>query len=216
VHLRHPLMADAQVGRDVTDPEGATLAHRPKSRQATFAHPRPPGLGYAGPRDHMKPNRRGRPSRRLRFDMLALVVFTAMILPSCGDSPKKLGDVLDSFPAPSHLVVIQAEESGSSLSIFRDNPKARRYFVTEQPPERTCADVQEAIGRWDTVDEVRWVETYEDEDYPCRASGMYGGASFSMQVLNPDLFTSSEMGRIPPADRDHYRSAVALSLEVPP
>lgn len=164
----------------------------------------------------MNAHRQARPVRPPRLRTTVPLIVATVVLSSCGGpSPERLQAELGTFPLPSHLVQIQMEASGNSLCLLAECPRASRVYITTRTAEITCGDLRAAIGRWDAADEVKWVEQYEDKDYPCRASAKLGGAFFGLVVFNPDLLLPSQMEKVPFTDRNRLRTAVTLSLDAP-
>jgi hypothetical protein len=138
---------------------------------------------------------------RLAVAAFALVALIA----SCSDAHEALESEIETFPAPSHLVLLQHSVNGPSRCFAGDCPRVSRYYASERKVEDTCRDVRRAVDGWD-VEDAHWRPT------PCSLSTTRGGDELGIAVYSAARLPPSVIADLDPAELDRYRSAVYVSL----
>jgi hypothetical protein len=157
--------------------------------------------------------------RLLRLALRICLATSMLASPACDYRVSRLQQdelraELATFPAPDHLRFVHREEGGISSCIGGDCPWADRYYVSERSVEITCQDVRRAIDRWG-VQDVDW-HIGESELNPCTAGGTGGDRYLSVAVYDADRLLPSIASGIDRSELRRYRSAVSLSLGIPP
>lgn len=110
----------------------------------------PVGL-YGCDRSATPCGRRDEDNLRVRLTLDVCMATAMVAAPSCdsGRPQEELRAELATFPAPSHLVLVQTEETGPSSCVAGDCPEAIRYYLSERSLAVTCEDMRRASDDWD-------------------------------------------------------------------
>jgi hypothetical protein len=148
--------------------------------------------------------------------MTACLVIALASAPSCEDAhpQKELRAELASFPAPSNFDLIRTEERGPSSCIVGDCPAAVSYYVSEEGLAATCRKVRGPSDDWAPV-LLEW--SGDDGAFnACLGAGRSGSRALSVSVFEADKLPAFISKPIDPSELRGYRSAVLISLSIPP